>query len=73
MQKIRKRIDMYQVVVPPETARALLIDRYAKVKSGPVFCKECGKFFDWKADNICDLDKCSRHRNKIGFRLLDIL
>jgi hypothetical protein len=71
MMKVRKKIDMYQVVVPNETAARM--DRNRKVTLGPVYCKECGKFYEWKADNKLDCTKCVEHPKKIGFRLLDIL
>jgi hypothetical protein len=71
MQPIKKRIDMYQVAVPAQTVHRL--GRSRSTELGPVYCRECGKFFSWKAHNICDLDKCSRHTKKklIGFRLID--
>lgn len=71
MQRPRNKIDMYQVIVPKETVNRL--GRSRSTELGPVFCKECGKFFSWKAQNICDLDCCSRHKEKIGFSLIDTL
>lgn len=72
MQPLKKRIEMFQVIVPHETRMKLLHDRNEVVGCGPAFCKQCGNFFD-ESRIICDYASCTQHKGKKGFKLVDIL
>lgn len=51
-----------------------ILDRNRSTDIGPMFCKECGKFFeDKKRKQMCDYSSCRLHQGKEGFNLLDRL
>lgn len=46
-------------------------NRNERVQCGPVFCEQCGKFFDDKKQNIANYATCKAHKKKQGYSLFD--
>jgi len=56
-----------------ERAIEMDLGRNRSTECGPVFCEQCGLFFDDKRQNFLNYLKCWQHQNKTGYNLIGML
>jgi hypothetical protein len=56
-----------------ERAIEVELGRNRVTDCGPVFCEQCGLFFDDKKQNFLNYEKCRKHQNKTGYNLISLL